>query len=179
MNELVIILIAVAIIGSIGIYYATLYNKLQHFKNRMDASENTIDDSLREKYDLLCDLNNEVKSVIKDKDYLKEFIEIKNTRITNYDTDRKLSEAFIIIDKLLLDNKKLNTKEFNKKVDKVKAIDETLVASKSFYNKYTSELNSVVRKFPSNFIAKIHGFKIKPYFDNKNMQDAVIDDFKL
>ena len=40
-------------------------------------------------------------------------------------------------------------------------------------------LNTVIRKFPTNIIAKIHRFKIKPFFDGKNMQDAVIDDFKL
>ena len=58
-------------------------------------------------------------------------------------------------------------------------IDENLLAGKNYYNKNTSELNKIIQKFPSNFVAKLHRYKIKPFFDGKNMQDTIIDDFKL
>jgi len=54
-----------------------------------------------------------------------------------------------------------------------------LQAAKSYYNKYTSELNDAIRQFPSNIVAKMHGMEIKPFFDGKNMQDDIVDDFKF
>lgn len=69
--------------------------------------------------------------------------------------------------------------EMYEKLKEIEKINETLVSCKTYFNNNTSELNKLIRKFPTNIIAKIHGYKIKPFFDGKNMQDAVIDDFKL
>ena len=40
-------------------------------------------------------------------------------------------------------------------------------------------LNGYIRKFPSNLIAKFNNFKIKPFFDGKDMTDEIYDDIKL
>jgi hypothetical protein len=37
----------------------------------------------------------------------------------------------------------------------------------------------MVRKFPSNIIAKIHRIQIKNFYDNKDLNDETIKDFKL
>ncbi len=177
--EIMLIILGITIISIILLIYVITFNKLQYYRNRIEASENIIDESLREKYDLICDMNIDVKKITKNKDYLKEYIELKDKRLTNYDTDRKLIEAINIIKELKEDHKKLQTNEFEKKLKEINKIDEKLNGAKSFFNKYTVQLNGIVRKFPSNIVAHNHKFKIKPYFDNKNMQDAVIDDFKL
>ena len=73
-------------------------------------------------------------------------------------------------------------KSFFKGLDKLKKENISnfeLQAAKSFYNKYTSELNDLIRKFPSNIVARMHGMEIKTFFDGKNMQDEIFDDFKL
>lgn len=56
---------------------------------------------------------------------------------------------------------------------------EKLQAAKSYYNKYTSELNDSIRTFPSNIVSRLHRIDIKPFFDGKNMEDEIVDDFKL
>ena len=105
--------------------------------------------------------------------------DLKDKRITNYDLDRKLTEAYNIILEVKNDHEELNTKEFNKDLKEIDRLNETLTSCKTYYNNNTGELNKLIRKVPTNLIAKIHGYKIKPFFDGKNMQDAVIDDFKL
>ena len=60
-----------------------------------------------------------------------------------------------------------------------KKAGEKLQAAKSYYNKYTSELNDLIRTFPSNIVARMHNINIKPFFDGKNMEDEIVDDFKL
>ena len=77
------------------------------------------------------------------------------------------------------DHEELENKDFNNDLKEIEQINEILTSCKNYYNKNTSELNKIIRKFPSNIVAKIHRYKIKPFFDGKNMQDAVIDDFKL
>jgi len=56
---------------------------------------------------------------------------------------------------------------------------EKLDASKSYYNKHTTNINLLVKKFPTNIIGKIHGIRERNYFDNKNLNDDDILDFKL
>ena len=53
------------------------------------------------------------------------------------------------------------------------------MAFTNYYNKNTNMLNEMVRKFPSNIIGKIHHFKVSAFFDGKDMNDDVYNDFKL
>ena len=204
MNLFEIILLLIIILGILAIIYATIYNNLVSYKLKIEKAEGIIDESLRQKYDIIAKLNIAIKKVVTKKDYLKEYIDLKDKRITNYDLDRKLTEAYNIILEVKNDHEELNTKEFNKDL---KEIDKKFNPIKGFYYlfiaskmvKYMDKidnyirlnigfeqeknsfenLNKLIRKVPTNIVAKIHGYKIKPFFDGKNMQDAVIDDFKL
>jgi len=181
MNTLSMILILIIILGIIGLVYITNYNKLQYLKTKIEQAEGIIDDSIRNKYDLIVKINSLVKKVIKDKkDYLKEYVNLKNHKISNFDLDRKLIEAMNVIYELQNDYSTLEkNNELKEILYEIKTIDEKLTAVKSYYNKNTSSLNELVRKFPSMFVAKIHNIKIKPFFDGKDLHDDILDDFKL
>lgn len=179
MNLTTIILIIIIVLGIIGLIYVISYNNLVEYKIKIEKAEGLIDDSLRQKYDKITELNSLIKKVVTKKDYLKEYIDLKDKRISNYELDRKLTEAMMLIKEVKNDYEELDNKDFNKELTDIEAIDESLISGKNYYNKYTSELNRIIQKFPTNIVAKIHRYKIKPFFDGKNMQDAVIDDFKL
>ena len=174
-----LILILIIIIGLLTILYVNIYNNLAIYKTKIEKAENIIDEALRNKYDIIAKLNVLIKKEVTKKDYLKDYIELKDKKVSNFETDRKLAEATNIILEVKNDHEKLNNKEFNSLLKEIDAINETLASSKNYYNNNTSKLNQIIRKFPSNIIAKIHKYRIKPFFDGKNMQDAVIDDFKL
>ena len=97
MNLFEIILLLIVILGLLAIIYATIYNNLVNYKLKIDKAEGIIDESLRQKYDLIAKLNIAIKKVVTKKDYLKEYIDLKDKRITNYELDRKLTEAYNII----------------------------------------------------------------------------------
>lgn len=181
MNAVSIFLLLIIIGGILGIIYVNHYNKLQYLKTKIEQSENIIDDSLRAKYDMIVKINIIVKKVIKNKkEYLKEYVNLKNHKISNFDLDRKLVEAMNVIYELRNDFTNLEKEEeFNQLLREIKTTDERLSAVKNYYNKNTNSCNELIRKFPSMVIAKIHKFKIKPFFDGKDMQDDIIDDFKL
>ena len=97
MNLFEIILLLIVILGLLAIIYATIYNNLVNYKLKIDKAEGIIDESLRQKYDIIAKLNIAIKKVVTKKDYLKEYIDLKDKRITNYELDRKLTEAYNII----------------------------------------------------------------------------------
>ena len=173
------ILVLIIIVGIIAIAYVITYNNLVNYKIKIEKAEGIIDENLRQKYDLIVKMNIAIKKVVTKKDYLKDYIDLKDKRISNYELDRKLTEAMNIILEVKNDYNELDNKEFNNELKEINIINETLTSCKTYYNKNTTEFNQIIRKFPSNIVAKIHRYKIKPFFDGKNMQDAVIDDFKL
>ena len=174
-------LFIIIIIGALAILYVYQYNKLQHCKTKIDHSEGLIDESLRERYDLLLRADKLVKSVLNnDKTFFTGLGKVKDEDISNYDLDRKLTEYIGILEQIKLDYSDLaNDKGFKDLMSESKKINEKLQAAKSYYNKYTSELNDLIRQFPSNIVARMHKIDIKPFFDGKNMQDEIVDDFKF
>ena len=181
MEILYAILFIVIIGGALAILYIYQYNKLQHSKTKIDQAEALIDEALRNKYDLLIEADNHAQSTLKaDKGFFKGLEKLKKDNISNFDLDRKLQECSNTLNQLRADYPSLEeSKDFRKLLGEIKKIEEKLQAAKSFYNKYTSELNDLIRIFPSNIVAKMHGISIKPFFDGKNMQDEIFDDFKL
>lgn len=181
MDFLTFILIIIIIGGILGIVYIISYNKLQFLKSKIEQAENLADEALRNKFDNIVKANTIIKKVLKNKkDYLKDYISLKDKKVTNFDLDRELVEAISTIDSLISDYEKLQSNhELQDIIYEIKNIDEKLTAAKNYYNKNTTESNRIIRTFPCVIVAKIHRFKIKAYFDGKNMQDEIIDDFKL
>ena len=134
MNTTNIILLTIIIIGIIGILYVITYNNIINYKIKIEKAEGIIDENLRKKYDIIAKLNIAIKKVVTKKDYLKDYIELKDKRISNYELDRKLTEAMNIILEVKNDHEKLNNKEFNELLKKIDELNETLASSKTYYN---------------------------------------------
>lgn len=174
-------LFIVIIVGALCIFYVYQYNKLQHSKTKIDHAECLIDEALRGTYDILVKADKVIQSEIgEEKTFFKGLDKVKNENISNFDLDRKLTEYIALLEQIKSDYPALSTnKSFKEILNENKKVSEKLQAAKSYYNKYTSELNDLVRTFPSNIVARLHAINIKPFFDGKNMEDEIIDDFKL
>ena len=71
------------------------------------------------------------------------------------------SEAFLKIDLALFES------------------ESEIVSARKYYNDIITDYNRLVLRFPSNVVAKICHYKVKPYFDGKDMTDEDEKDFKL
>ena len=58
-------------------------------------------------------------------------------------------------------------------------MDESLNAYIKYYNENIVDYNKYVRKFPYNIIGIILKYKEKTFFDNKDLNDDNIKDFKI
>ncbi|MBR1417110.1 MAG: LemA family protein [Bacilli bacterium] len=180
--ELVYALLIILIIACLlAIVYVFYYNKLQEAKLKVNEAESIIDENLRKKYDTIIDIKNLIDNTIKNnKINFKDLNNLKELNLSNFDLDRKLDEYMNLINTVSEDHKKINdSKEMDEFLSEIKRIDEKITSAKSFYNNYITESNLLAKKFPSNIIARIHGINVKPFFDNKNMEDEDINDFKL
>ena len=181
MNIFYILLIAIIIISLLAIIYIVYYNKLQDAKLKIDEAERIIDENLRAKYDVIVSMKKLIKKTLRNaKINFKDIDEVKDENISNFDFDRKLTDYLTIMDSVINDYKKVQEKqEIYAMLNDIKRIDERLTSAKEFYNKYITESNELVLKFPSNIVALIHKIKQKNFFDNKDLNDEEINDFKL
>ena len=177
----IIIVALIIIIFTIGIIYLTTYNKYQDYIIRINEVESKIDDYLRDKFDTILKLNNNIKEKIKTKkENVDDITNLKDENISSFDLDRKLIEALNKINFV-----KENYEELDKDEEVIKLfyniedIDESLRACRKYYNETITEYNKLIKKIPYNIVGKILKYKEKTYFDGKNMNDEIIDDFKL
>ena len=175
----IIIMIIFALALILAFVYISIYNKLQKNLIRINEAEFQIDETLRKRYDILVQIESIINEATKLKQNNFKDLEDKNVEISNFDFDRTLTKATNTFNKIWQDYPvELDKDEFRQLMVDLKINEEKNEASKSYYNRYTTNLNSLIKKFPSNIVAKLHDIDERLYFDNKEMNDDNILDFK-
>jgi len=139
----------------------------------MDKAEQIIETNLEKKLELIILINSEVKNVTGKKEYLKDYISIKDLIITNIEKDLKLDEAVKLINELLYDYTELNNdNDFIKNLNELRRIDEILVSAKNMFNQNAIYSNQLIKTFPNNLVAKISNFRIRSFYTNNKTEDV-------
>lgn len=173
-----IVFTLVATAGILAILFIVIHNRLQKYVIRIKEAESEIDETLRKRYDLLMSM----ESIINSNTGLKQdnFKDFETDKMSTFDADRRLSKIKETFKKIKSDYQDdLDIENFRNLLTEIKIIEEKSDAAKSYYNKYTTSLNMMIKKFPSNIVASICHIEERFYFDNKNMNDNDILDFKL
>jgi len=165
----------------ISLIYMLIYNKVNDLIIRINEVEANIDTNLRNKYDLINRSVSIIKGNIEVKnDVFEEIVKLRSRKISNFELERKLTDAYneflIIKDK----NKELlNSEELVKISINLEDINEKLVILIEYYNGNITKYNKLITMFPANIIAKIKKNNTKLFFDRKDMSDDDYKDFKL
>ncbi len=163
------------------IWYINTYNRYQSLIIRINEAEVNIDATLRKRFDLL----NKSIGIIKtnsdiEGEVLEIIVKLRSRKLTNFDLDRQLYEAINEYNNIQESYEDLKEVEGLIKINHSIAESETeIVAARKYYNDIITEYNKLIKKFPTNLIAKIFKYKEKTYFDGKNLEDDIINDFKL
>ena len=176
-----IILIILVVIFALFLLVNIIYNKFQDFIIKINEVESKIDDTLRDKYDDLLKINNIVKEKINtDKEIIDDLENIKTDEKSSFEIHRLLKESFNKLDFVKKQYKEVNTSEdINKLFFEINEMDESLNAYIKYYNENIVEYNKYIRKFPFNIIGIVLKYKEKQFFDNKDLNDENIKDFKI
>lgn len=158
-----------------------MYNKFQDSIIKLNEVEGKIDDALRNKFDHLIEMNNVIKETIKTKKaIIDDLSKLKDEDISSFELDRKLIEASSKINFIKKQYTELQgVSSLNKLSYEIEEIDDTLIAYRKYYNENIVKYNMLIKKFPYNIIGIILKYKEKRFFDNKDLNDEDIKDFKL
>lgn len=180
-----IIIVSIIIISVLMIGYASIYNRFQAYIIRINEAEANIDSTLRKRFDLLkksigvIDAN--TKKISDDEKAALESLDaLREKKISNFDLDRELYNVINEFNKIKETYPKLRDNESFVKIELgLNESESELIAFRKYYNDIITDYNKLVRKFPSNIVSKMSKYKVRPYFDGKNMEDDDVLDMKL
>ncbi len=181
MSASIIVLIILIILFLLFIYSSITYNKFQDYIIKINEVEGKIDDTLRNKFDSILEMNNIIKETIKTKKVIVDDIsKLRDEKVSSFELDRSLSKSLNKIDFIKGQYDELkNNEKLNKLTYEIEDMNESLDAYKKYYNEQVVLYNKLIRIFPYNLIGLILKYKEKTFFDGKDMNDDDIKDFKL
>jgi len=181
MNVFFIAIVCFLIICLLLIVYTNIYNKFQGLIIRINEVEANIDSTLRKRFDLLNKSIGIIKANIDyDGEVLELIVKLRSRKISNFDLDRQIYEAINEFNFFKEHYPTLRDCDSIVKIDiSLNESENEISALRKYYNDNITEYNHLIRKFPSNIVARICKYKEKTYYDGKNMNDDIINDFKL
>ena len=178
---LFILLLLTIITGLLSIYYVSVYNSYQDYIIRINEVESYIDNAIRDKFDSLSKSINVIKGNTDIKEELfPEIVKLRSRKMSSFELNRKLVDELNEFYKIKEEHPELKKSESFIEIDtKLQEIEDNLVSYQEYYNSNITEYNKLVRSFPTNIVAMICKYKEKTFFDGKDMNDEIINDFKL
>ena len=175
------ILVTCIVIGLILIGYVHIYNVFQTYIIRINEAEAFIDTTLRKRFDLLNKSIGIIKANTDSKEEILGIIaKLRSQKLSNFELDRKLYDAINEFNNYKESIEELKNNEAFLKIELGLFESESeIVAARKYYNDIITDYNKLVRSLPSMIVAKISKYNLKNYFDGKDMNDEIINDFKL
>lgn len=181
MNMFFLIMLVIIIISLVLFWYISTFNKYQRLIIRINEAEANIDAVLRKRFDLLNKSINIIKANTDiEGEVLELIVKLRSRKISNFDLDRQLYEAINEFNYYKDQYKELSESESIIKIDaSLNESEFEIIALRKYYNDTITDYNKMIKHFPSNIIARVSKYKEKTYYDGKNMNDDIINDFKL
>ncbi len=167
--------IIIIIIVLLILIYAGLYNSLQKAKIYTEESWSQIDVQLKRRNDLIPNLVETTKGYAKhEKTTLAQVVELRNQLVSIPSDDHQkmmtvsnqLSDTLKSIFALSENYPDLKAnQEFTKLMEELTNTENKISYSRQLYNSSAAQFNQKLLTFPSNIVAKIHGFSKVAYLE--------------
>ncbi len=170
---------AIGAIGAIILIYAFIvYNSFIKLNNKVKEAFSTMDVYLKKRWDLIPNLVETVKGYAKhEADTFREVIELRGNTYDNLSQEEKLNTSENLksgINKIMALAEAYPELKANENFKDLSAQltknEEDIANSRKYYNATVRIFNDKVEMFPSNFFARIFGFKIKKMFEAKEVE---------
>ena len=173
MVALIVSLSLITILCALILGFSITYNRIQDCIIRINEAEVNIDSVLRKRFDLLNKSIGIIKNTTKTEDEILDIIvKLRTRKITNFELDRNLYDAINEFNSYKEKYKELkNCEEYLKIEINLFESESEIVALRKYYNDIITDYNKLIKSVPSNIIAIIKNYNIKPYFDGNNLED--------
>mgnify|MGYP000674682033 FL=1 len=176
-------IIIIAVVVVLVFWAISLYNNLVKLRNNRENAFANIDVQLKQRHDLIPQLVATVKGyATHEREVLQRVTEARTAAMS----------ATTINDKVVAENALSNAlaglkvsleaypdlkanQNFLQLQGEISDVENKLAAVRRFFNSATRELNNAVETFPSNFFAKMFGFKREPMFEVPQAERADYD----
>jgi len=171
-NGLKILIAIIAIIVVLAIPAIGGYNTLVSLEQKVNTSESNIDTQLQRRSDLIPNLVNTVKGYAsQEKDI---FTDIANARsklagasnvseqaTADGELSNALSRLLVVVEKYPDLKSNENFKDLSIQLE---GTENRIAVARQDYNTEVTQYNTKIRRFPSNLIASLFGFKERPLY---------------
>lgn len=169
MNQLVIIIIALVVVG---LWLAGLYNLLVRSRNRVKEAWSDIDVQFKRRYDLIPNLVETVKGYAEHERGTLDAVIQARAKAMNAQSVTEHAQAENMLTGALKSLFALSeaypqlraVESFAKLQDELSDTENKIQAARRFYNTNTMTLNTQVEQFPTNVVSGMFGFKKEDFF---------------
>lgn len=170
---MLVLIIVLAIIVLIAIYFVACYNGFVKGKNSVKEAFATMDVYLKKRWDLIPNLVNTVKGYAKhEKQTLEQVIAMRNGNYSDMSMEEKIQSGNKLtgaISKLFaLAESYPDLKANQNFLDlsaQLRSIESDIANSRKYYNAVVKQFNNKVEMFPSNIVASMFNFKTYESFE--------------
>ena len=177
------LIVIIAIIAIILIYFISVYNSFVKLRNQAEESSAGIDVHLKQRYDLIPNLVETVKGYAKhENETLEAVIKARNSAINATTMEAKdaannalsgtLKSLFALSESYPELKANTNFLDLQKQLTE---IEKGLLNARKYYNAIAKRLNEKVEMFPSNIVASMTGFKKRPYAEVEEAAKARVE----
>ena len=161
------ILIIIAVVVVLGLWVASIYNRLVKLRNNRENAFADIDVQLKQRHDLIPQLVATVKGyAAHEKETLDRVIAARNGAVNASSINDKIAAENVLTSALAglrvtleaYPDLKAN-QNFNHLQEEISDVENKLAAVRRYFNSATKELNNAVETFPSNIFAGKIGIK--------------------
>ena len=158
------------------IYLITCYNSFVKLNNKIKEAYATMDVYLKKRYDLIPNLVETVKGYAKhEQGTLEKVIQARNMAMNAGSVDERVEGENILSGTLKslfalsesYPDLKANENFVSLQSD-LNRMEEEIASSRKYYNAIVNTFNTKTEVFPSNLIANMFGFSVKPLFEVEN-----------
>ncbi len=170
MITLIIVLLILITLSVILVVFITTFNQFQDYTIRINEAEESIDSTLRKRFDLLNKSIGIIKANCKEDKVLEEIVQLKSKKLTNFELDRKLYDSINEFNTFKEKYPNLQESEAYLKIELGLFESESeIVSLRKYYNDIITDYNKMVKSVPSNLIALLMHCKTKSYFDGNHI----------
>lgn len=173
-----LILIILIIVAILIISIIKIYNKIIRLQNRVKSAESSIDICLNQRFDLIPNLVECVKTYTKHEKVLLENIVKQRTEYSQNKNLKKASELNNTLNKIIavVENypELKASEQFLNLQNNLVEIEDQLQIARRVYNVEVQRYNSTIQIVPNNIIAGIFGFKEKDFFQIEEYKEENI-----
>lgn len=166
------LIILVAILVILLLFYGFVYNNLVSKDEKINQEQAEIDNQLKRRADLIPNLVSTVKGLSKQEQALVDSVTAARSKMTTGNMEDRLAanDNLSTSINILVENYPVlkSDSAYTGLMDELAGTENRIANARRNYNNEVGSFNTLTKTFPTNVVASMSGFKVKPYLETSD-----------